>query len=67
MIEEEKHVLKLITCYGWEEMYCYFNNVSPYNCLAKKIRCPANSDSNGMVWICDGCLEKMIKRIGEEK
>ena len=68
MIEtkEEKYVLQLATRCGWETIYCYFNNKQPYNCIGQSIRFPTNTDSNGMIWICDNCIDKLVKRINNE-
>lgn len=61
--KEELEVMRLATQWGWENIYCYFNNKKPYNCLAKSIRFPANSDSNGMIWICDDCKQKLLNKL----
>lgn len=61
--KEELEVMRLATQWGWENIYCYFNNKKPYNCLAKSIRFPANSDTNGMIWICDDCKQKLLNKL----
>lgn len=61
--KEELYVMRLATQWGWENIYCYFNNKKPYNCLAKSIRFPANADSNGMIWICDDCKHKLLNKL----
>jgi len=63
--KEEKYVINTVLCHGWETIYCYFNNISPYNCLAKSIRVPANADTNGMLWICDSCTQKLMHKMRE--
>ena len=64
--EEERYCVNLIVHWGWQEIYCYFNNKPPYNCLGKYIQMPDNADFNGMIWICDDCKEKLRKRIRNE-
>ena len=64
--EEERYYLDMILLWGYETIYCYFNNKPPYNCLAKSITIPANADTNGVIWVCDDCKEKLRKRVKNE-
>ena len=61
--KEELYVMGLATQWGWEDIYCYFNNKEPYNCLAKKVSMPANADFNCMIWICDDCKQKLLNKL----
>jgi len=66
LTKEESQVTRLILQFGWDTIYCYFNNKKPYNCLAKSISVPANADVNGIIWICDDCKQKLITKLWDK-
>ncbi len=63
LTDEDIYVLTSVLMSGWERIYCYFNNKEPFHCIGKSIQLPANADFNGIVWICDGCRQKLLDKL----